>query len=90
MPRAFSAALIVACTLSLLGSSACQTDARPNCTRMRACCAALRGVEDGLPKEHEILCAHDPELDEGCAETVKDIARFTPQKRLPPACTIAQ
>ncbi len=63
-----------------------RANAKPNCDKMRACCAALRGVENGLPKEHEILCHHDPELDEGCVETIADIAKFTPAKSLPKEC----
>jgi hypothetical protein len=53
---------------------------------MRACCTALKSVENGLPQEHEILCHHNPELDEGCVETISDIAKFTPSKSLPAQC----
>ena len=70
--------------VSALGCS--RAEAKPNCNRMRACCEALRGQEEGLPKEHEILCHHDPELDEGCSETLSDIAKFTPKRSLPDAC----
>lgn len=88
MPRAFWAAAVALATLVACSSAACRQDPKPNCARMRACCAALRSVDDGLPKEHELLCAHDPEFDEGCAETVKDIARFTPKRRLPADCAL--
>lgn len=88
MTRIFGLALILATTaLPLLASGGCsRADAKPNCQRMRACCAALQGKEDGLPKEHEILCHHNPELDEGCVETIADIAKFTPAKNLPAIC----
>jgi hypothetical protein len=66
----------------------CRAQSKPNCDRMRACCAALRNVENGLPKEHEILCAHNPEYDEGCVDTVSDIVKFTPAKNLPDACKL--
>lgn len=74
-------------SLALLPHSGCaRASAKPNCERMRACCTALKGVENGLPKEHEILCHHNPELDEGCVETISDIAKFTPAKHLPTQC----
>ncbi|GAC1351144.1 MAG: hypothetical protein NVS3B20_00950 [Polyangiales bacterium] len=77
-----AAALTIACMLS-----GCRGGSnRPNCERMKACCVALKGVENGLPKDQEILCHHNPELDEGCAETISDIAKFTPSKNLPAAC----
>lgn len=63
-----------------------RANAKPHCDKMRACCQALKTVENGLPKEHEILCHHNPELDEGCVETIADIAKFTPAKNLPIAC----
>lgn len=73
--------------LSLVPHVGCaRANAKPNCDRMKACCAALKGVENGLPKEHEILCHHNPELDEGCTETISDIAKFTPAKNLPAQC----
>jgi hypothetical protein len=71
----------------LLASDGCKNaNAKPNCDKMRACCTALKGVENGLPQEHEILCAHNPELDEGCVETISDITKFTPSKNLPAVC----
>lgn len=85
MTRFFGLALLIA-TTALPGGGCKSAEAKPNCDRMRACCAALRGKEDGLPKEHEILCHHNPELDEGCVETIADIAKFTPAKSLPGAC----
>jgi hypothetical protein len=74
--------------LSLIPPAGCAKAhaSKPNCEKMRACCAALKGVENGLPQEHEILCHHNPELDEGCVETIADIAKFTPSKNLPPQC----
>lgn len=76
--------LVVLAAVAWQGCS--RANAKPNCDRMRACCQALAGVENGLPKEHEILCHHDPELDEGCVETISDIAKFTPAKNLPKEC----
>jgi hypothetical protein len=73
--------------LAVSASFGCaKANAKPNCEKMRACCSALKGVENGLPEEHEILCHHDPELDEGCVETIADIAKFTPSKSLPQVC----
>lgn len=73
--------------LALVPDVGCaRANAKPNCEKMRACCAALNGLENGLPKEHEILCHHNPELDEGCVETIADIAKFTPAKNLPTQC----
>jgi hypothetical protein len=85
--RLLSLALLLSLSVSLPMSTGCKSaNAKPNCDKMRACCDALKGVENGLPKEHEILCAHNPELDEGCVETISDIAKFTPAKNLPGAC----
>ena len=80
----FGVLLVVAL---MFGGQACHiADGKPNCDKMRSCCAALKGVENGLPPEHEILCHHNPELDEGCVDTVQDIKKFTPEKKLPAAC----
>ena len=69
------------------GAQACKiANAKPNCDKMRACCEALTGVENGLPQDQEILCHHNPELDEGCIDTVADIKKFTPEKNLPAVC----
>lgn len=79
--------LSVVLGLSLLPHAGCgRANAKPNCDKMRACCTALKSVENGLPPEHEILCHHNPELDEGCTETIADIAKFTPSKNLPAQC----
>lgn len=78
-------ALFILAMLPDVGGCA-RANAKPNCDKMRACCDALRTVENGLPKEHEILCHHNPELDEGCVETISDIAKFTPSKNLPLQC----
>lgn len=73
--------------LALIPHVGCnRAHAQSNCDKMRACCAALKGVENGLPPEHEILCHHNPELDEGCVETIGDIKKFTPAKNLPAQC----
>lgn len=85
MTRVACLTLLLASVL-LHGAGCARANAKPNCDKMRACCAALKGVENGLPQEHEILCHHDPELDEGCVETISDIAKFTPSKSLPPVC----
>jgi hypothetical protein len=81
-----AAPLLLSILTSLVAQGCRQASAKPHCEKMRACCAALREVENGLPQEHEILCHHDPELDEGCVETIADIAKFTPAKSLPHAC----
>jgi len=88
MTRFLGLCLLLATTASpVMASGGCtRVSAKPNCERMRACCAALQAKEEGLPKEHEILCHHNPELDEGCVETIADIAKFTPAKNLPVAC----
>jgi hypothetical protein len=81
------ASLVLMSSLFLVPDVGCaRANAKPNCEKMRACCSALKGVENGLPKEHEILCHHNPELDEGCVETIADIAKFTPSKNLPTQC----
>ncbi|MBI2392489.1 MAG: hypothetical protein HYV09_23090 [Deltaproteobacteria bacterium] len=85
MTRVACLTLLLACVL-WPGTGCAKADAKPNCNKMRACCTALKGVENGLPQEHEILCHHDPELDEGCVETIADIAKFTPSKTLPAVC----
>ena len=73
--------------LSLIPHAGCaRAHAKPNCDKMRACCTALKGVENVLPQEHDILCHHNAELDEGCVETISDIAKFTPSKNLPAQC----
>jgi hypothetical protein len=79
-------AVALAIAMATIVGAGCRMNARPNCDKMRACCAALARVENGLPREHEILCHHDPELDEGCVDTLGDIARFTPSKSLPSVC----
>jgi hypothetical protein len=86
MHRFFALALLLAITGLPMVSGCSKANAKPNCDRMRACCAALRSQEEGLPKEHEILCHHNPELDEGCVDTIADITKFTPSKNLPGAC----
>ena len=92
MPRsrcraAWLLSLLVAVLLVTLGLGGCRRGgSRPNCDKMRACCTALKTVENGLPEEQSILCHHNPELDEGCVETIADIAKFTPSKNLPAAC----
>jgi hypothetical protein len=79
-----AAAVVVA---SISGAQACRiADRKPNCEKMHACCSALAHVQDGLPEEHEILCHHNPELDEGCVDTISDIRKFTPDKNLPAVC----
>jgi len=85
MPRALRL-LVVTTLASLFAFAGCRGGDKPHCTKMRACCDALRAVENGLPKEHEILCHHNPELDEGCVDTISDITKFTPAKNLPLAC----
>jgi len=85
MSRALRLFVVMALgSLSLFAG--CRGREKPACTKMRACCEALRTVENGLPKEHEILCHHNPELDEGCVDTISDITKFTPAKNLPLAC----
>lgn len=80
----FGALLVMA---TALGGQACKiANAKPNCDKMRACCDALKGVENGLPQDQEILCHHNPELDDGCVDTISDIRKFTPEKNLPAAC----
>ena len=70
-----------------LSAQACNiADRKPNCEKMHACCAALSHVENGLPQDQEILCHHNPELDEGCVDTLSDIRKFTPEKNLPASC----
>ncbi len=85
MTRVLVAALFVVFA-AIPGGGCARANAKPNCDKMRACCAALKGVENGLPPDQEILCHHNPELDEGCVETISDIAKFTPAKNLPVAC----
>lgn len=75
--------------LAVLGALGCaRANQKPNCERMRACCASLADKAEALPPEHELLCHHDPELDEGCVDTLVDIARFTPAKSLPAVCSL--
>jgi len=70
-----------------LSAQACKIgDRKPNCEKMHDCCAALKHVENGLPQDQEILCHHNPELDEGCVDTLTDIRKFTPEKNLPAQC----
>ena len=79
-------ALVVAVG-SMVSAQACKiADRKPNCEKMHSCCDALSHVENGLPQEQEILCHHNPELDEGCVDTLSDIRKFTPGKNLPAAC----
>jgi hypothetical protein len=85
MVRLLSVVLLVSFSIASHVSCA-RANAQPNCDKMRACCSALKAVENGLPSEHEILCHHNPELDEGCSETISDIAKFTPAKSLPAQC----
>jgi hypothetical protein len=87
-PRVASAAVAVVVVMgSMLCAQACSiAGRRPNCDKMHACCAALTHVENGLPPEQEILCHHNPELDEGCVDTLSDIRKFTPDKNLPAIC----
>lgn len=84
MRKAFGVGMVLAC---FFVAQACRiADRKPNCEKMRACCQALKGVENGLPQEQEILCHHNPELDEGCVDTLSDIRKFTPEKNLPSSC----
>ena len=85
MLRALSA-VVLACLLVLAFAACNFGGGKPNCDKMRACCSALKGVENGLPKDQEILCHHNPELDEGCVDTISDIKRWTPEKNLPAIC----
>ncbi|GAC1538586.1 MAG: hypothetical protein NVS3B10_29680 [Polyangiales bacterium] len=84
MNSRFAGALLL---VGLFGAQGCHVaNNKPNCDKMRACCDALKHVENGLPQEQEILCHHNPELDEGCTDTISDIRKFTPEKSLPTAC----